>query len=97
MRNRRGLLVATNIMLGAGLALSVWATRADAVQQATRARGQYTMVSGEIQGGGDASAIYITDSVNQEMVALRWNNSRKELDGLGFRDLDADLNAQPGR
>jgi hypothetical protein len=31
------------------------------------------------------------------MVALRWNQSRHELDGIDFRNLHADANKEPGR
>ena len=54
------------------------------------------MVSGRIIGG-NANAVYIVDSSNQEMIAVRWNESSKSLDGLGYRDLSADAQTQPGR
>jgi len=65
-------------------------------QRGSRARGEYTMVSGRIIGG-NANAVYIVDSSNQEMIAVRWNESSKSLDGLGYRDLSADAQTQPGR
>jgi hypothetical protein len=52
------------------------------------------MVAGQIQGGGSASAIYISDSINEEIVAVRWNQSRNELDGIDYRSLVED--AQSG-
>lgn len=69
---------------------------ASLAQRGSRARGEYTMVSGRIIGG-NANAVYIIDSSNQEMIAVRWNESSKSLDGLGYRDLSADAQTQPGR
>ena len=59
-------------------------------------RGDYTMESGRIQGG-NTNAVYIVDAANQEFVAVRWNNSGKALDGIGYRNLQADTLAVPGR
>jgi len=61
-----------------------------------RARGEYTMIAGKTSVGGN-SAVYILDSVNQEMIALRWDTGRRSFTGLGFRSLDADSKALPGR
>ncbi|MBK7403178.1 MAG: hypothetical protein IPJ41_00750 [Phycisphaerales bacterium] len=97
MQNRRKWLIAANLGL-AGAAAVVWtASPALGLQPTARARGQYTMVAGEMRSGPNSSAIYIFDSVNQEMVAVRWNESRTELDGLDYRNLDADQTKAPGR
>lgn len=61
-----------------------------------RARGEYTMISGRTNSGGN-NAVYIVDSVNQEMIAVRWDTGRKSFTGIGYRNLDADSKAQPGR
>jgi len=95
MRTRRSWLVATNLALAVGVAVAVWAVPARGVQPANRARGQYSMVAGEMRGGGEASGIYVIDSINEEIVVLRWNDSRKQLDGLDYRDLKHDA-AQGG-
>lgn len=89
-------LIALNVglVLAVGLAAVVPPALAD--RQPSRARGVYTMLSGEIQGG-NADAIFIVDSANQEMVVLRWNDSRSALEGIGYRNLNADGSAQPGR
>lgn len=97
--NRRttGRLVALNAALLAILAIVTLAPPLVASgQQATRARGRYTMVGGEIQGG-NSNAIYVLDAANQEMVALRWDDSRKTLLGIGYRDLNDDAQVRPGR
>ena len=89
-------LIALNAALLALLAAVVLSPAASA--QKTRARGEYTMVSGEFQGASE-NAIWILDAANQELLALRWNQSMKKLDGIGFRDLsqDADRAGKTGR
>lgn len=52
----------------------------------TRARGSYTMVGGRIIGTPEA-AIYIVDGVNQELIAAKWDRTRKALKGLGYQSL----------
>ncbi len=79
------------------IALAAVAVPARGVQPASRARGQYTMVAGELRGGGEASGIYIIDSINEEIVVLRWNDSRNQLDGLDYRSLEADAASQGDR
>ncbi|MCC7388056.1 MAG: hypothetical protein IT431_04725 [Phycisphaerales bacterium] len=90
MRTRRRWLLATNLLLAASIGVAVWAVPANGNQPAARARGQYSMVAGELRSGGEASAIYITDSINEELIALRWNDSRSQLDGLDYRSLQMD-------
>ncbi len=65
-------------------------------QPGQRARGEYTMISGKINVGS-TSAVYILDSVNQEMIALRWETGRRSFTGIGYRSLDLDARLQPGR
>jgi len=91
--NRRQVraLVALNAALllalaGVALAPGALAQRSDATQ---RGRGEYTMVDAEIQGVS-SSGIFIVDGQNREMVALDWDQSRKVLDILGYRDLELD-------
>lgn len=61
-----------------------------------RPRGDYTMVAGKTtQGSRDA--IYVMDATNREMVIVRWDNSRKSLVGIGYRNLDADSALPPAR
>lgn len=61
-----------------------------------RARGEYTMVAGRIMGGSTHVA-YVVDTANQEMIAVRWNEGQKSLDGIGYRNIAQDAQAQPGR
>jgi hypothetical protein len=94
-RPRRALIVLNVCLLGV-LGVVTLAPSATAQRQGNRARGEYTMVAGEIQGGS-AAVIYVVDTANEEMVALRWAESAKALEGIGYRDLQADASAQPGR
>ncbi len=64
---------------------------------AARVRGEYTVVAGKTSSGGSNSAVYILDAANREMIAVRWDQGRKSLIGIGYRNLDADSKIQPGR
>jgi hypothetical protein len=92
LSRRTRQLIAVNGVL---LALAV-ATLAGAQVASQRARGEYTMLSGEITTGGP-QAIYIVDSANQEIVALRWDQGRQSLGALGYRNIASDAAAKPGR
>lgn len=89
-------LIALNAGLVLALGLAVVVPQAMADRQPSRARGVYTMLNGTIQGG-NADAVYIVDSANQEMVVVRWNDGRTSLEGIGYRNLNNDASAQPGR
>ena len=94
-RTRRGL-IALNAGLLAALGLIELAPGVFAQPNVTRPRGQYTLVGGEINSA-NSNAIYVLDSVNEEIVVVRFNESRKTVDALGYRDLRADVQALPGR
>lgn len=96
MAPRRRWLLATNLALAAGVAIAAASLPASGTQS-SRARGQYTMVAGEIRAGGDASGIYIVDSVNEEMIVVRWDDNRNTLTGIDYRSLAADNERKPGR
>ncbi len=93
---RRTTLIALNVTLLTLVAIVTFApmTSASSAQVSnTRPRGEYSMVGGQITGG-TPSVVYIVDSNNDEMVALRWNNGRSLLEPIGFRDLAADAKVQ---
>jgi hypothetical protein len=98
--SRRGLtrLIVLNAVLLGVLGLVELAPRASAQQGEgpARPRGAYTLVGGEIQTG-NSNAVYVIDSVNQEMVVLRVESGRGNLAGVGFRDLNADLTGRTRR
>jgi hypothetical protein len=93
-RHRR--LLALNAALLAALALVTFLpARSAEAQRAQRVRGQYTLAATRIQGITE-SGVFIIDSSNGEMVAVRWDRSRKTLAPLGFRDLAADAKGAGG-
>lgn len=63
---------------------------------ATRSRGTYTMLAGKPRTGS-GSAIFVIDSVNQEAIALRWNDGKGTLEGMGYRNFARDTGLMPGR
>lgn len=61
-----------------------------------RPRGQYTLVGGRVQTG-NANAVWVIDSANQEMVVLQWEDGRNLIKGIGYRDLDDDAQGRSNR
>src|SRR5262245_39289310 len=92
---RRGLLIVNGVLLAALAAVTLAPTSHG--QGATqRARGEYTMLSGRIIGG-NSHAVFVLDAGNLEMIAVRWNETIKGLDPIGYRNLQADAQVQPSR
>lgn len=95
--SRNNRLVGLNAaLLGVLAVVTIAGTRAGGSTreaQPSRARGSYTMVSGAVQGD-TAQAVYILDSVNQELLALRWNRNSSRFEGIGYRSLTADAQTQ---
>lgn len=83
------LVVLVSISIGPGAG-------AQPSSQPSRARGDYTMLSGKTNTG-NVNAIYVIDGANQEIVSLRWDTSRQKLLTMGYRNLDADAKAPPTR
>lgn len=73
-----------------------FAPSAGAQSDSSRPRGEYSVVGGEVTGS-NTNGIYIVDSANRELVALLWDDSRRQLNGIGYRDLATDLIADPER
>ena len=71
----------------AAVALAPKATAQDG--DINRAAGEYMLVGGEINSG-NSNAVYVIDTANQEMVVLRWDAGRRNLEGIGFRSLNDD-------
>ena len=97
-RPRRSGLVVLNLALLTVLGVVTVSPRVGAQMgnSEMRVRGEYTLVGGDTLGE-NASTIYVLDSANRELVSLRWNDSSKVLEGLGFRDLVHDVNSDPER
>ncbi|UCD74688.1 MAG: hypothetical protein JSV91_12980 [Phycisphaerales bacterium] len=88
----RGLLALNGALLAILGAVTFGAT-ADAQ---LRGRGEYTMVAGNVKGA-NAAAVFIVDSVNQEMVVVAYNPQTKGLDGVGYANLAQDALRTSGR
>jgi len=54
-----------------------------------RASGEFTMVSGGVPGS-EGDAVYIVDTVNEELIAVRYDTTSDRLVGIGYRNLRAD-------
>lgn len=91
-KNRGGNIRGLIALNGALLAVLAAVTLGAAVHGQGRNRGDYTMVSGGVPGT-NASAVYIVDVTNQEMIAMVYNPNTKVLDGIAFRNLAADANS----
>lgn len=91
------VLVAVNAALVLALGAVMLAPNATAQQQTpSRAAGQYMLVGGSVRSG-NTNAVYVIDTANREMVALRWIDGRNILEGIGYRNLANDLQQQPQR
>ena len=91
-------LIGLNIVLLAVLAAASFGVGSDrqagpgggpAPNQAARGRGEYTLISGRVQGSS-THAVYLLDSSNHELVALGWDRNRARLEPIGFRNLAED-------
>jgi hypothetical protein len=91
MSTKRPSPVRSLILLNAGLLIALAGVSFIPVAQAQQARvkGQYAMITGEIQGS-TSDGVFIVDASNMQMVATVWDVSRRTLDFVGFRDLRAD-------
>lgn len=96
-RSRYTALLAINAALLAALAASVLAPTSATAQrdEANRARGDYTMLAGQVQGM-EENAIYLVDVNNREVIAVRWDRNNHSFSPLGYRDLDEDARRSRG-
>jgi hypothetical protein len=81
------LLVAANIA-ALGLLAIVELSAAAKAQQ--RPRGTFTAASGRIEGT-ETHALYVIDEATQEMIAVQWDPRAKQVKGLGYRSMGADM------
>jgi hypothetical protein len=88
--------VALAFVAGGVIQGSASAQPANVAGAGDRARGDYTMVSGRFREGG-GNAVYVIDSSNQEIVALRWDSSKQQMAGVGYRSIANDARAARGR
>ena len=88
--------IVLNVVLGAILVGKYSPTRAEAQGGKPRARGEYTMTTGKSNVGGP-DVICVLDAANQEMIFLRWDQSRQQLMAQGYRSLTQDAESGSGR
>ncbi|MHC5113065.1 MAG: hypothetical protein ACYTGP_01395 [Planctomycetota bacterium] len=88
-RRRAGGLIALNAGLLLVLGAVTFAPSADAQN---RVRGSYLMTAGGANGA-ISSVLYVVDTTNQEMIAVTYEPSQKNIIGIGYRDLVADRNS----
>lgn len=81
-----GLLGLNALLLGA-LGLVCLAPSSEA--QLLRARGAYTMAAGGAKGS-NSEVLYVVDTINRELIALRYDADGKRLAGVGYRNLVED-------
>ncbi len=79
------------IGLNAALLLSLVAVTLVPAQPLTpaaqsRARGQYVALPAK-QLGNPIGVVYVMDTVNEELIALRWDRAAQRLELGGFRDM----------
>ncbi|MBL0870743.1 MAG: hypothetical protein IBJ18_09240 [Phycisphaerales bacterium] len=93
MTKSQRVLVAVNMALLAALALaSMTRGQSAAGNQPQRGRGQYVAVPAKAQGLS-TGVLYIADTANEELVALRWDKGTGSFEVVGFRDLVNDVAA----
>ena len=80
-------LLALNAALVALLAAVTFGPKVDGQ---ARPRGEYTMVAGGVKGA-DSSAVFVVDTVNQEMMAITYNRQTKLVEGIAYRSLAEDV------
>ncbi len=85
-RSMFGGLLILNVALLAVLAGVTFGPSADAQ---SRQAGEYLIVGGGLKGT-NADAIYVVDTINEEVIAVRYDHTEKQLAGLGYRHLGRD-------
>ena len=85
-RSPRGLL----LLNGALLAVLAAVTFGAIAHAQFRVPGEYTMVGGSIIGW-QAGVIYVRDVRNEELVAITYDHNTKKVEGVGYRNLAADM------
>lgn len=88
-------LITLNVLLIVALVLVSIGPSDSSAQNANRARGQYSALSMTIPGSV-SDAIAIVDANNQEIVALRWDASRRSLAGIDYVSLQLPEGASGG-
>jgi hypothetical protein len=96
-RHRKGLLAINGLLLGGVAVLGLWQAAGAQPSGPARPRGEYTAVSGKSVTGGGSDMVYILDGSNREIIALKWDASKKSFVGIGYRGLELDNQVAPNR
>jgi len=83
------LLALLAVLTIAGMQTPAGAQPAGGGGAGTRGRGDYTLISGRFQGG-TASAVYVIDGANQEILALTWDRTKNAFEPVGVRSMFSD-------
>ncbi|MFT3683969.1 MAG: hypothetical protein QM783_03405 [Phycisphaerales bacterium] len=91
-RSRLGVLLAINALLACAAGAGLWASYASAQSGggfANRPHGNYLMVSGRTTGVS-GNLVYVVDTVNRELITLRYQRAGGRLETIAYRNLTAD-------
>lgn len=94
-KSYKGLITLNIVLIVALVLVSIGPSESNAQNNNNRARGQYSALSMAISGSV-TDAIAIIDANNQEIVALRWDASRRSLSGIDYVSLQDIANAGGG-
>ena len=81
----KGLVLLNGLLL---LGLAAVSFGPAAAAQFARYRGDYTMVSGRANGS-TPYILYVVDQNSRELVAIRYDTSKRVVEGMGYADLAA--------
>jgi len=84
-----GLLLLNGLLL----ALLAAVTFGPSAGAQIRVPANYTMAAGDVKTGGSA-VLYVVDTTNRELIALKYDYNTKQLAGVGYRNLGADVEAR---
>lgn len=79
-------LIALNAVL---LAVLASVSLAPSVVAQARNRSSFTMVAGNVNGQVQP-VVYVVDEGTAELVGISWDENKKQLVGMGYRNLSAD-------
>ena len=91
MRSRqlRGLLALNLVLLAVLATVSLGPAAFAQNGREARPSGDYSMVTGQAQGITE-NVVYIVDGLNRDLLAIKWDRSRKGWEGLGYANLVED-------
>ena len=85
-------LVLLNVALLAGIATLAWQpTPADAQSRGSGTQGQYTMISGLLDGRNDEEVLYLIDQKSTAVLPMLYDSARDRITIFGGTRLKNDL------